>query len=404
MTLSRQTISIATVVVLVSLLGGGIWWRIGSGPEPGEDEPSAGTEPSAEPEDSLPTVAPAALTFSADLADPVEGAPAIRDTLWDYVHAAGIARAVLIDTVTALVDGVLDDLTVSENVEVEEGQVLATIDSTELALTAASRRAELLEARAEFEILTMFDEEEIDEPDARGERAEVTRARSGLAQAQVALRQAERQVARTTLRAPFAGRVADVVVSGGQHVTAGTVLMTVVRLDPIDVEAEVGESAVPDLVEGRSADVRFAAFPGESFSGRIRSVNPVVSSERRAVRVAVRLANPGDRIKPGMHAPRVALQARANPDVVMVPRSAILERGVGERRTMLFVFEGGLAKWRYVTVGPENDRFTAILPSEETDMVEPGEIVLTDGHHYLAHDTRVRLVESVFAAGGRPSR
>ena len=85
-------------------------------------------------------------------------------------------------------------------------------------------------------------------------------------------------------------------------------------------------------------------------------------------------------------------------------RSAILERGVGERRTMLFVFEDGLAKWRYVTVGPENDRFVAILPSEETDMVQPGEIVLTDGHHYLAHDTRVRLVESVFAAGGRPSR
>jgi RND family efflux transporter MFP subunit len=281
--------------------------------------------------------------------------------------------------------------------------VLVTIDSTELALDAASRRADLLEARAEFEVLTMFDEDEIGEPDAREERAEVTRARSGLAQARVALQRAERQLERTTLHAPFSGRVADVVVSPGQHVTTGTGLMTVLRVDPVEVEADVGESSVQSLVEGRAAEVRFAAFPGESFTGRIRSVNPVVSPERRAVRVVVRLANPGGRIKPGMHA-RVALQARAHPDVVMVPRSAILERGVGERRTMLFVFEEGLAKWRYVTVGPENDRFAAILPSEETDMVEPGEIVLTDGHHYLAHDTRVRLVESVFAAGGRPSR
>ena len=37
-------------------------------------------------------------------------------------------------------------------------------------------------------------------------------------------------------------------------------------------------------------------------------------------------------------------------------------------------------------------------------LVEPGEVVLIDGHHYLAHDTPVRLVDNVEAAGGRPSR
>ena len=32
-------------------------------------------------------------------------------------------------------------------------------------------------------------------------------------------------------------------------------------------------------------------------------------------------------------------------------------------------------------------------------MVEPGEVVLVDGHHYLAHDTPIRLVDDVAAAG-----
>jgi len=400
MALSRRTISVTTVVVVVGLLGTGIWWRIGSAPASDDEEASAGADASSEVEDSVPEVTPWARTFAPDLADPVEGAAAVRDTLWDYVHASGTARAVLIDTLSALVDGAVKEFRAEENLAVAEGQVLATIDSTELALEVAGLRAALLSAQARFDVLTMFDEEE---PGPRGEREEVTRAQSGLSEAEVALRQAERQLARATVRAPFPGRVADVVVSVGQHVTTGTDLMTVVSLDPIEIETHVLESAIPDLVEGRAAEVRFAAFPGESFVGRIRSVNPVVSPERRAVRVVVRMANPGGRIKPGMYA-RVALQARAHPDVVMVPRSAILERGVGERRKMLFVFEEGLAKWRYVTVGPENDRFAAVLPSEETDMVEPGETVLTDGHHYLAHDTRVRLVESVFAAGGRPSR
>ena len=399
---SRRMISVTTVVLVLGLLGGGIWWRLGSEAESSEEVDGAGQE-EVSTEASPPAAQPSASTFAGNVPDPAEGAPAVRDTLWSYVHASGAARAVLIDTLAALVDGTVRGVSVIENRAVVEGQVLLEIDTTELALEVSRLRADVLARQADYDILTMFDDVEIDDAGPRGERAEVARASSGLTAARVALAEAERQLSRATVRAPFAGRIADLVVSPGQELGVGDDLMTVVGLDPIDIEANVLESAIPDLVEGRAAEVRFAAFPGETFTGRIRSVNPVVSAERRAVRVVVRMSNPGGRIKPGMYA-RVQLQARAHPDLVMVPRSAILERGVGERRTMLFVFEDGLAKWRYVTVGPENERFAAILPSEETDMVEAGEIVLTDGHHYMAHDTRVRLVESVFAAGGRPGR
>ena len=63
------------------------------------------------------------------------------------------------------------------------------------------------------------------------------------------------------------------------------------------------------------------------------------------------------------------------------------------RRTMLFVYEDGLAKWRYVTTGMQNDDVVEIVPSPETDMVQPGEVVLTGGHYTLIHDARVRLVD-----------
>ena len=103
----------------------------------------------------------------------------------------------------------------------------------------------------------------------------------------------------------------------------------------------------------------------------------------------------------------VSLDAEALADRILVPRSAILERGEGRRRTMLFVYEQegerGLAKWRYVTTGKESERLIEIVPSDE-GIVEPGEIVLVDGHHYLAHDTPVRLVENPAVEGGRPGR
>jgi hypothetical protein len=57
-----------------------------------------------------------------------------------------------------------------------------------------------------------------------------------------------------------------------------------------------------------------------------------------------------------------------------------------------------------VTTGQRNERWIEIVENEETFMLDPGEGVLVDGHHYLAHDTPIRLVENVFLAGGRPGR
>jgi RND family efflux transporter MFP subunit len=188
----------------------------------------------------------------------------------------------------------------------------------------------------------------------------------------------------------------------GQLARPGDELLTVVDLDPIKVEVQVLESEVGYLAPGRKASIAFSAFPGETFSGTIATVNPVVERDTRTARVTVMVPNSAGRILPGMYA-RVALEARTFPDRVLVPRSAILER---DRRTMLFVFEGegqeGLAKWRYVTTGLVNDSLIEIVENPETDMVQPGEVVLTDGHYTLIHDAGVRLVADVRAAGGRP--
>jgi RND family efflux transporter MFP subunit len=294
---------------------------------------------------------------------------------------------------------------VKENQRVARGQRLLQIDTTEYAMNVAQARADLLLAQADYQQLVLFDDE-ITDPQVRAEREKIARSRSGLEQKQVAVRQAEMKLARTQVGAPFGGFVADLKVVQGQHVTAGTELMTVVDLDPIKVEVQVLEAELGDLRAGRKAEVTFAAYPGETFHGRIETINPVVDPESRTGRVTVVLENRDHRIKPGMYA-EISLDAEALPDRILVPRAAILERGEGRRRTMLFVYEGdakkGLAKWRYVRTGRENETQVEIIPSDE-GTVEPGEIVLVDGHHYLAHDTPVRLVENVASEGGRPGR
>jgi RND family efflux transporter MFP subunit len=239
----------------------------------------------------------------------------------------------------------------------------------------------------------MLSDDPQEDPEVRRERERLARARSGLDQAEVTLRERQLELERATVRAPFPGRIANLEVVEGQHLSPGGELMTVVDLDPIKVEVQVLEAEVGYLQEGRRASVTFAAFPGETFNGRIETINPVVDPDTRTARVTVMLRNSDGRIKPGMYA-RISLEAQNFPDRILVPRSSILER---DRRTMLFVLEDGRAKWRYVTQGLESDLLVEIVANEETSMVEPGEIVLTNGHFYLVHDAVVRLVESVAA-------
>jgi HlyD family secretion protein len=402
MAFSRRTLSLVTVALVVAFLGGGVWWRLRPA-SPGDREAQA-AEVGGEANADLSSAVDAA--FSTDVPQPVTGAPVVRDTLWISVNAAGRAEAARRATLQAQVAGVVEAVGVRENNAVAAGAPLLQIDSTEYALGVARAESELRKARALYQQQVLFDDR-IQDVAVREQRAQIARAQSGLDQAEVALRQATLELERSRVGAPFEGRIADLKVVPGQHVTAGTELMTVVDLDPIKVEVNVLEAELGLLREGARSTVRFTGFPGEIFEGRIETVNPVVDPEQRTGRVTVLLANPGGRIKPGMYA-EVSLAATSFPDRLLVPREAILERGEGTRRTMLFVYEDGpegraqgRAKWRYVLTGHTNDRQVEIIPSDE-GTVEPGEIVLVNGHHYLAHDTAVRLVENVAVEGGRP--
>ncbi|HSG06811.1 MAG TPA: efflux RND transporter periplasmic adaptor subunit [Longimicrobiales bacterium] len=403
MDFSRRTLSLVTLVLILGALAVGVWWRLGGevAAAAAEGEGADSTQSSA---DDLPA-ASGAGQFATDVPQPVSGAAAVRDTLWIRVNASGQAEAFQRATLSAQVEGVVTAVPVQENQRVAAGSLLLRVDTTEYALQMAQARADLLAAEAEYRQLVLFDDE-ITDPAVRRERERIARSRSGLDQAQVALRQAQIRLDRTRVTAPFGGRVADLRMVPGQNVPVGTELLTVVDLDPIKVEVQVLEAELGFLKEGRRAEVRFAAYPGEVFTGSVETINPLVDPESRTGRVTVLLANADHRIKPGMYA-EVSLDAEALPDRILVPRSAILERGEGRRRTMLFVYQEdggrGLAKWRYVTTGRENETMVEIVPGDE-GTVEPGEVVLVDGHHYLAHDTPVRLVEDVEAAGGRPGR
>lgn len=401
---TRHVVTLLVVLLVVGLLGG-IAWRLQTSGEEEENGERGATADSVREELSSTAASEA---FAADVAVPVDGAPIRRDTFVLWVSAEGEAAPVRKAAFQAEVAGPVLEVPVERGQWVNAGTLLVQVDPGPYELDVREARAVLEQRRAEFRSSVLFDEEIADDS-LRAERRRQARIRSGVPEAEVALERAEADLARTEVRAPFAGRVADLAVTAGSRVREGDSLVSVLDLSRVEVEVEVLETALPAVEPGRRVTATFAAFPRRTFEGRVESVNPRVDQATNTARVLVRLANPGARILPGMHA-EVRIAGQLHQDRVFVPREAVVER---DRREVVFLFapeaEGadvGRALWRYVNTGLESDRYVEIAPPENDAQKSPeelaGRIVLVDGHTTLTHDATVRLAnaDSLDAAGG----
>lgn len=394
---SKHIVIAVAVVLLLTVAGAGIYRRVTAAKA--ADDPAG----SSAARSDLPDVASASSRFDADAPVPVEGAEVLQGEMVMNVSANGEAASRRSTIVRAQVGGQIQSIRVRENSAVGAAQVLVTIDPTEFELSLAEAQAGYRQAMASFREMTLGDDQNIKDEAIRRERREAARDRAQVESREVAVKRAELNLERTSVKAPFGGRVANLKVVPGQFVTAGEELLTVQEMDPIRVEVQVLEGQITDIAPGRRAQVSFTAFPGTTFNGTVETINPIVSESRHA-RVTVAVPNPQGRILPGMSA-RVTLGGERLDDRIMVPKAAVLERDQG--RTLVFIFKPdsagsdvGRAEWRYVTRGRENDDYYELVPGEY-EPLKPGEIVLTAGHYSLSHDKVVRLVEKAPRDGGR---
>ncbi len=403
---TRHVVALVVTLVFVLLLGG-VLWRIRAGASGAAADSTDAASGSDSVRAAIRSEA-ASSAFAADVAVPVRGGAVRKDTFVEWVKADGRAEPRHSATIrTDQVEGPVVSVPAREGEVVPAGAVLARLDTTSYALDLEQAEADSAKAAADYLNRTLFDEQ-MQNDSLRRERRRHARIRSGLAGAVVQVAKARNKLEHTTLRAPFRGTVAGLAVQEGARVGQGDSVAAVLDLSEVDVEVGVLETDLPHLAPGREATATFSALPGETFHGRLLTVNPVVDPDSRTARVTVRLENPRAHIVPGMSA-SVRIAGELYAGRTFVPREAVVER---DRRDVVFVFAPadsgsatGRAEWKYVHTGLTNDRYVEILPPEpgtNQEMLAPGEIVLTEGQETLVHDAKVRLTnaDSLVIGGG----
>ena len=261
----------------------------------------------------------------------------------------------------------------------------------------ANARANMALAQAEFGRIEKLLAERVvsqSEYDQRQTQVEAARqqyeaARNGAAQQYQALQAARARVtlarkaaSDTVVRAPFAGLVAQRMVTTGDYVTRGMKVAEVVRITPLRLELTVPEQFVAEVTVGQAVSFSVDAFSGRTFYGKVRYVSPSLRADQRALTVEAVVPNFNGELKPGMFATALIQQAMKTP-AVMVPAAAVRNVSGTSR---VFVVSGDHVDERIVVTGQTVEGLVEI-----TSGLKNGERVATENVTQLVDGSKVKV-------------
>ncbi len=210
----------------------------------------------------------------------------------DRLHAIGDGEAIRSVTVTPYATGNLVEVLVQSGDRVEQGQVIARLDSDEQAIAADQARVAVESARQKLT--------RIENLRSSMSLAELQDAQTALKAAELALRNAELTLSRRAVTAPYGGVVGIISVNPGDYVTTSSAIARIDDRSEILVDFWVPERFATSVRVGGEVTATAVARPGETFTGAVQAIDNRIDQESRTLRVRARIENPDDLLRAGM--------------------------------------------------------------------------------------------------------
>jgi multidrug efflux pump subunit AcrA (membrane-fusion protein) len=176
---------------------------------------------------------------------------------------------------------------------------------------------------------------------------------------------AEKAIADTVIRAPFAGYISNRQTAVGEYVSSSSVIVTILRTNPIKAQIQVAEADIPYVTLGRNVSLEVDAYKDRKFAGTVSAVNPSVDPNSRSAVVEALVENGNNALRPGMFV-TARISREGGSKSVFVPKSAVLnDQTTNSYR--VFVIQDGIAKLKVVQLGLDEGDFYQIVTGIDAD-------------------------------------
>jgi len=317
---------------------------------------------------------------------PVPVVNVVKKTLPIYLDYAARVESIRSITLQARVPGYLQEQTAADGSDVKQGDLLYRIapEDYQAALDQAKAQVQRDSATLDYAKSNLgrgtdlakagyLDKDSFDQ-----RTSNLRTAQAALAVDQAAVRTAELNLGYAEIKAPFPGRIGRNQASVGTLVSvAGTVLNTLVQLDPIYVTFNPSETDLIQIEQAKAngpiaVDVLLPGDTVPSQKGELTFIDNTIDHSTGTITARATIGNAKFALLPGQYV-RVRLHVKEQPNTLMVPQVALGSSQLG--KYLYVIGKGNTVDQKLVSLGPtDGDLISVTSGISETDQVITGNL------------------------------
>lgn len=222
--------------------------------------------------------------------------------------------------------GELEKIFVQEGDRVNKGEVLAKIDDGGL-------RDQIRELQTRVQLAkTTFERQKRLWNDSIGSEIQYLQAKTNFESTQSSLNSLQKQLTKTTIRAPFSGTIDNVITDEGQVVSpGGMAIFRLVNLSQMYIETEVPENYLNQISIGTPVEIQLRAI-NHNFQAEINQMANFINPDNRKFRVKINIPQNIKNVKPNLIA-NVLINDYSNAKAIVVSENILQETADGSQVT-----------------------------------------------------------------------
>lgn len=273
------------------------------------------------------------------------------------------------------VSGIVEKISFSEGTQVSKGQVLLKVNDIELrAQLSQAITKQKLASENERRAKLLLQKEAISQ-----EEYEIASAEFRSLKAQTQLIQA--QIAKTTIRAPFSGKIGLRNISPGTYVTPTTIITKLVSSSQVKISFSIPEKYASEIENNASILFTIPNNP-QKFSAKIYAIEPEIETATRTLKIRAIADNSNGKLLPGTFA-TIELSLKNIKDAIVIPTEAVVPIQNGK---VVYIANNGKAKEVKIETLARTAKDVVV-----TSGIKSGDTLLTSGVMALKDEAEIKV-------------